>query len=108
MSAAMTFPVSEMIVPALWSQTRENSAVPDETRSPTSRLAYQRKTVLPDFKGRDRDFNRFRTRIREGMREGPNFAGHDPDRMRSWLFIQSITMQNEMLLIEEPKGDQTT
>jgi hypothetical protein len=33
------------------------------------------KTVLPDFKGRDRDFNNFRTRIREGMREGPNFAG---------------------------------
>jgi len=34
------------------------------------------KTVLPDFKRRDREFNSFRTRIREGMREGPNFAGH--------------------------------
>lgn len=34
------------------------------------------KTVLPDFKGRDRDFSNFRTRIREGMRDGPNFAGH--------------------------------
>ncbi|WP_246805936.1 MULTISPECIES: hypothetical protein [unclassified Ensifer] len=36
---------------------------------------YSGKTKLPDFKGRDRDFNQFRTRIREGMREGPNFAG---------------------------------
>ena len=34
------------------------------------------KTVLPDFKRRDRDFNSFRTRIREGMRQGPTFAGH--------------------------------
>ncbi|MDM9628427.1 hypothetical protein QTL95_21245 [Rhizobium sp. S152] len=34
------------------------------------------KTVLPDFKKRDREFNSFRTRIRDGMREGPNFAGH--------------------------------
>ncbi|NTF46076.1 hypothetical protein G6L80_29310 [Agrobacterium rhizogenes] len=34
------------------------------------------KTTLPDFKGRDRQFNSFRTRIRDGMREGPNFAGH--------------------------------
>jgi hypothetical protein len=34
------------------------------------------KTTLPDFKGRDRQFNSFRTRIRDGMRQGPNFAGH--------------------------------
>lgn len=34
------------------------------------------KTKLPDFRGRDRKFNTFRTRIRDGMREGPNFAGH--------------------------------
>ncbi|WP_318874286.1 hypothetical protein RWA02_02660 [Sinorhizobium meliloti] len=34
------------------------------------------KTILPDFKGRDREFNTFRTRIRNGMSEGPNFAGH--------------------------------
>lgn len=33
------------------------------------------KTRLPDFKKRDRDFNMYRTRIRDGMREGPNFAG---------------------------------
>ncbi|NTE68416.1 hypothetical protein G6M85_22750 [Agrobacterium tumefaciens] len=33
------------------------------------------KTVMPDFKGRDREFNSFRTRIRDGMRQGPNFAG---------------------------------
>ena len=34
------------------------------------------ETVLPDFKGRDRSFNTFRTRIRDGMRQGPNFNGH--------------------------------
>lgn len=34
------------------------------------------KTMLPDFKGRDRQFNSFRTRIRDGMRQGPSFAGH--------------------------------
>ena len=33
------------------------------------------KTVMPDFRGRDREFSSFRTRIRDGMREGPNFAG---------------------------------
>ncbi|MEY9097986.1 hypothetical protein ABIA24_000895 [Sinorhizobium fredii] len=33
------------------------------------------KTTLPDFKGRDKAFNNFRTRIRNGMKEGPNFAG---------------------------------
>lgn len=33
------------------------------------------ETVMPDFKGRDRAFNSFRTRIREGLRNGPNFAG---------------------------------
>ena len=33
------------------------------------------KTKLPDFKGRDKAFNDFRTRIRNGMSQGPNFAG---------------------------------
>ncbi|TZG35007.1 hypothetical protein AGR1_16360 [Agrobacterium sp. B1(2019)] len=33
------------------------------------------QTVMPDFKGRDREYNSFRTRIRDGMRKGPDFAG---------------------------------
>lgn len=33
------------------------------------------QTQLPDFRGRDRDFNTYRTRIRDGMRAGPNYAG---------------------------------
>lgn len=41
-----------------------------------SRSRMKGKTVLPDFKKRDREFNSFRTRIREGMQKGPNFAGH--------------------------------
>lgn len=34
------------------------------------------RTKLPDFRGRDREYNNFRTRIRDGMKDGPNFAGH--------------------------------
>ncbi len=41
-----------------------------------SRARMKGETVLPDFKKRDREFNSFRTRIREGMKQGPNFAGH--------------------------------
>lgn len=37
---------------------------------------YQGRIVLPDFKGRDKSFANFRTRIRDEMRSGPNFAGH--------------------------------
>lgn len=29
----------------------------------------------PDFKGRDKEFSTFRTRILEGMKQGPNFGG---------------------------------
>ena len=50
------------------------SARPDPADFPT-RTMFSGKTSLPDFRGRDRDFNTFRTRIRDGMREGPNFAG---------------------------------
>jgi len=34
------------------------------------------KVALPDFSGRDKDWSTFRTRIRNGMKEGANFAGH--------------------------------
>lgn len=37
---------------------------------------YKGKTQLPDFKGRDKEFRAYRTRIRNGLKEGPNFAGH--------------------------------
>jgi hypothetical protein len=36
---------------------------------------YQGDPVYPDFKGRDRPFVSYRTRIRDGVRQGPNFAG---------------------------------
>lgn len=36
---------------------------------------YKGQTRLPDFSGRDKAFRNYRTRIREGMKEGPNFAG---------------------------------
>ncbi|SFF42295.1 hypothetical protein SAMN05216566_11278 [Aureimonas phyllosphaerae] len=33
-------------------------------------------TKFPDFQRREKDFSSFRTRIREGMKAGPNLAGH--------------------------------
>lgn len=45
--------------------------------SPAFRVSdvYKGKVRLPDFRKRDRAFNSFRTRIRDGMRAGPNYAG---------------------------------
>lgn len=37
---------------------------------------YRGPIVLPDFKGRDRAFANYRTRISDEMKTGPNFAGH--------------------------------
>ena len=37
---------------------------------------YRGHPVMPDFAGRDRAFRLYRTMIRSGMGEGPNFAGH--------------------------------
>ena len=34
------------------------------------------ETRLPDFEGRDRAFANYKTQISEGLKEGPNFAGH--------------------------------
>jgi hypothetical protein len=37
---------------------------------------YRGPIVFPDFNGRDRKHSSLRTRIRNGMKSGPNFAGH--------------------------------
>jgi hypothetical protein len=37
---------------------------------------YQGQIRLPDFAGRDQKYATFRTRIGEGMKTGPDFAGH--------------------------------
>lgn len=37
---------------------------------------YQGPVRLPDFKGIDREYSGFRTRIKDEMKTGPNFAGH--------------------------------
>jgi hypothetical protein len=37
---------------------------------------YKGPTRLPDFQRRDRQFADFRTRLRDGLKAGPNFAGH--------------------------------
>ena len=37
---------------------------------------YKGPTRLPDFRGRDRQFADYRTRIRDGLKAGPNFADH--------------------------------
>lgn len=38
--------------------------------------AAQAQATLPDFSGRDAWAGNYRTRIVEGLRKGPNFAGH--------------------------------
>lgn len=38
--------------------------------------ALKGKTRLPEFNGRDKKYKNYRTRIRNGLNEGPNFAGH--------------------------------
>ncbi|CDZ67358.1 Hypothetical protein NGAL_HAMBI2605_56380 [Neorhizobium galegae bv. orientalis] len=60
----------------------EGAALADEQKFPflfhsnfSSGKIYDGPRALPDFKGRDREFYSFRTRISEGMKKGPNFAG---------------------------------
>ena len=36
---------------------------------------YSGKTKMPQFKGRDKAYSDFRSRIRDGLKAGPNFAG---------------------------------
>lgn len=36
---------------------------------------YQGRVQMPDFRGRDRSYATYQTRIANGMRSGPNFAG---------------------------------
>ncbi|MFS2324989.1 hypothetical protein U2P60_06155 [Brucella sp. H1_1004] len=50
-------------------------SAPDPRAYPVE-ARFSGKTKMPDFKGRDKDFNSFRTRIRNGLKGGPNFAGH--------------------------------
>jgi hypothetical protein len=49
-------------------------AEPDFQSFPVGQI-YKGRTHFPDFRGRDREFARFRTRIRNGLKEGPDFAG---------------------------------
>ena len=55
-------------------------AAPAFAQSPQASLSmnrvYQGPIQLPDFRGRDREFANFRTRIVNEMKTGPNFAGH--------------------------------
>ena len=37
---------------------------------------YRGPVVLPDFDHREKSYASFRTRIRNGVKNGPNFAGH--------------------------------
>jgi hypothetical protein len=57
----------------------QSSAAKDPGNAEFNRYAladsYRGPVTFPDFKGRDRDANSYRTRIREGMKDGANFAG---------------------------------
>lgn len=54
--------------------TSNESSWFDPARYPAPDL-YTGPTRFPDFEGRDRDYSDFRTRIREGLKTGTNFAG---------------------------------
>ncbi|RVK59251.1 hypothetical protein CN155_08220 [Sinorhizobium meliloti] len=69
--------------PIIWGAAQSGSA-PTESKADADVIRpdqfpitdiFTGKTKLPDFKGRDKAFNNFRTRIRNGLQEGPNFAG---------------------------------
>lgn len=40
-----------------------------------ARIIYRGPVIYPDFHGRDRDANLYRTRIKDGIRNGATFAG---------------------------------
>jgi hypothetical protein len=48
--------------------------IPDSNDYPAA--PYKGKSVLPDFKGRDRNILSAEAVVREAMRKGPNFGGH--------------------------------
>ena len=62
---------------AMGAQTEAEKKADDAlfARYPVSSV-YHGPIHLPDFKGRDRKFSGYRTRIRDGMRDGVNLAGH--------------------------------
>lgn len=58
--------------PALTAPVRRDALFARYAAAPV----YHGPVRLPDFKGRDRAFANYRTRIRDGMLQGANFAGH--------------------------------
>jgi hypothetical protein len=64
------------------SAVSESASSPQRTRAngppfagfPAQQI-YKGATKLPDFSGRDRKYRDYRTRIREGLKSGPNLAG---------------------------------
>jgi hypothetical protein len=70
--------VGVLVVAGISSEPSLSASDPDAAalaRYPASaRFAGHVRT--PQFAGRDRKFATFRTRIREGIKAGPNFAGH--------------------------------
>lgn len=55
---------------------KSNSSLPLATiKSEYKPQAYRGMTKLPDFNGNAREYRSYRTRITNGMKEGPNFAG---------------------------------
>jgi hypothetical protein len=62
--------VALAIVGTLWSA----QSLAQFDRYPVSEV-YRGPARMPDFQGRDRDAKDYRTRIRNGIKEGANFAG---------------------------------
>ena len=60
----------------LLSGSRAQAETRFEDYPAAARLQAGSPSAQPDFGGRDAWARRFQTRIREGLTEGPNFAGH--------------------------------
>jgi len=68
---ALSLGLACLLAPAL---AQAQSVRHDFDRYPVESV-YRGKVKLPDFRGRDRQFAGFRTRLSDGMKEGANFAG---------------------------------
>lgn len=67
--------VALLILAAAFAQPASVSAQQSPDRATVSQI-YSGQKRLPDFAGRDRKYRDFRTRIINGIKAGPNFAGH--------------------------------
>lgn len=68
--------LQRQLVPELTQVRQQSVAIPYRFNDFPVEQSFNGRTRLPDFHRRDKDYRTFRTRIREKMNEGPDFASH--------------------------------